>query len=183
VPRKSSVILLLRGINVGPRKRVSMPDLRELLTEAGFADVQTYVQSGNVVLSGRASPANVASKAEKLIADRFGFDVDVIVRTADELAEVVACNPLGEVALDPKRYQVGFLDDEPDPEVVARVADLAAGGEQVVVVGREVYSWHPAGAARSKLWAKLAANGLGVRATSRNWTTVSTLLEMASGSG
>jgi uncharacterized protein (DUF1697 family) len=95
------------------------------------------------------------------------------------MAAVVARNPLGEVARDPKRYQVGFLEAEPDPSAVERVAELATGGEQVVAVGREVYSWHPAGAARSKLWAKLAGNGLGVRATSRNWTTVTTLHDMA----
>jgi uncharacterized protein (DUF1697 family) len=103
----------------------------------------------------------------------------VIVRTAQELAEVVARNPLGDVASDPKRYQVGFLEAKPKSSVVAEIADLAADGERVETVGREVYSWHPAGAARSKLWAKLAANGLGVRGTSRNWTTVTKLLEMA----
>ncbi|HKO27107.1 MAG TPA: DUF1697 domain-containing protein [Solirubrobacteraceae bacterium] len=179
MPQKSSRILLLRGINVGPRKRIAMPDLRALLTEAGFEDVRTYVQSGNVVLSSRVAPAKVGAQAEGLIADRFGFEVDVIVRTAEDLAEVVARNPLGEVASDPKRYQVGFLEAEPDSSAVERIAELATGGEQVVAVGREVYSWHPAGAARSKLWAKLAANGLGVCATSRNWTTVTTLHEMA----
>jgi uncharacterized protein (DUF1697 family) len=179
VPQKSSRILLLRGINVGPRKRVSMPELRTALNEAGFADVRTYVQSGNVVLTSRASPAKVRTEAEALIAERFGFEVDVIVRTGEDLAEIVARNPLGEVASDPKRYQVGFLEAEPDSSAVQRIAELATGGEQMVAVGREVYSWHPAGAARSKLWAKLAANGLGVCATSRNWTTVTTLHEMA----
>jgi uncharacterized protein (DUF1697 family) len=182
VTSKSSRILLLRGINVGPRKRIAMPELRALLTEAGFEDVRTYVQSGNVVLSSRASPAKLSSHAERLIAERFGFDVDVIVRTAEDLAEVVARNPLGEVASDPKRYLVGFLEAEPDASAVERVAELAEGGEQVVAVGREVYSWHPAGAARSKLWAKLAGNGLGVCATSRNRTTVTTLHEMANAS-
>jgi uncharacterized protein (DUF1697 family) len=158
-----------------------MPELRTALSEAGFADVRTYVQSGNVVLTSRASPAKLAAQAEALIAEQFGLDVDVIVRTGEDLAEVVARNPLGEVASDPKRYQVGFLEAEPDSSAVERIAQLASGGEQVVAVGREVYSWHPDGAARSKLWAKLAANGLGVCATSRNWTTVTTLHEMASG--
>lgn len=159
-----------------------MPELRTVLGEAGFADVRTYVQSGNVVLSSRAGPAKVGAKAEAAIAERFGFDVDVIVRTADELADVVACNPLAEVAENPKRYQVSFLDGEPDPEVVERISGLSVDGERLVVIGREAYTWHPDGVARSKLAAKLAsAGGLGVRATARNWTTVTTLLEMASG--
>jgi uncharacterized protein (DUF1697 family) len=180
VASKSSRILLLRAVNLGPHKRVSMPDLRALLGEAGFGEVRTYVQSGNVVLTSRASPAKVGAEAERLIAERFGFDVDVIVRTGDELAEVVARNPLADVAVDPKRYQVSFLDGEPDSEVVERISGLAADGERVVAIGRELYAWHPAGVARSKLWATLAApGGLGVRATARNWITVTTLLEMA----
>ena len=159
-----------------------MPELRTVLGEGGFADVRTYVQSGNVVVSSRAAPAKVGAQAEALIAERFGFDVDVIVRTGDELASVVARNPLAEVAVQPKRYQVSFLDAEPDPEVVERISGLAVDGERLVAIGRELYAWHPDGVARSKLSAKLAATrGLGVRATARNWTTVTTLLEMASG--
>jgi uncharacterized protein (DUF1697 family) len=157
-----------------------MPDLRALMSDAGFADVRTYVQSGNVVLTSRAAPAKVGAKAEALIAERWGFDVDVIVRTGDELDSVVARNPLAEVAVEPKRYQVSFLDAEPDPEVLERVSGLAVDGERLVAIGRELYTWHPEGVARSKLWAKLAAaGGIGVRATARNWTTVTTLLEMA----
>jgi uncharacterized protein (DUF1697 family) len=159
-----------------------MPELRELLSSQGFGEVRTYVQSGNVVLTSGRSPSAVGVKAEKLIAERFGFDVDVILRTGDELADVVARNPLGDVVADPKRYQVSFLESEPDPEVVARIADLAVDSERLIAVGRELYAWHPAGVARSNLSAKLAGKGLGVRATARNWTTVETLLEMARGS-
>ena len=180
--RKSSLILLLRGINLGPHKRVPMPELRSLLTDAGFSEVRTYVASGNVVLSSDAVPASVATEAERLIAERFGFGVDVIVRTGDELAEVVARNPLADVAVNPKRYQVSFLEREPDPSVLERIAASRAEPERLVAIGRELYAWHPDGIGRSKLWAKLGSNGLGVRATARNWTTVTTLLEMADAS-
>lgn len=183
MPRQSSQILLLRGINIGPRKRIAMPELRELLAGAGFKDVRTYVQSGNVVLRTGVSANKLGAQAEKLIAERFGFDVDVIVRSADELAEVVRANPLADVAEDPKRYQVSFCDAEPDSDAVAKIAAAAAPSEKLVTIGRELYAWHPDGVGRSKLWTKLAGTGLGVRATARNWTTVTTLLEMASGSG
>jgi uncharacterized protein (DUF1697 family) len=183
VVRNSSQILLLRGINLRSHKRVAMPELRALLTDAGFASVRTYVQSGNVVLSSDAPPATVASEAERLIADRFGFDVDVIVRTGQELAEVVRRDPLAEVAVNPKRYQVSFLEAEPDPAVLRKIDALRVEPERLVAIGRELYTWHPDGIARSKLWAKLAGTGLGVRATARNWRTVTTLLEMASGEG
>jgi uncharacterized protein (DUF1697 family) len=156
-----------------------MPQLRDLLTDAGFDDVRTYVASGNVVLSSGVSAKKLGAQCEKLIAKRFGLDVDVIVRTADELAEVVRLNPLADVAEDPKRYQVSFCDGEPDPEAVARIAAAAAPSEKLVAIGRELYAWHPGGVGRSKMWTKLAGSGLGVRATARNWTTVTTLLEMA----
>ena len=172
-------IVLLRGINIGSRNRIAMPALREALEEDGFDDVKTYVQSGNVVLTSRAAPVTVARKVERLIADRFALDIDVVVRTRDELAEVVRRNPLGKVAKNPKRYQVSFLDTAPDPEVVRKLEGLAAGGEQLVADGREIYAWHPDGVARSKLWAALAGRGLGVTATARNWTTVTKLLELA----
>jgi len=156
-----------------------MPQLRDLLTDAGFDDVRTYVASGNVVLSSSLSASKLGARCEKLIAERFGFDVDVIVRTAEELAEVVRLNPLADVAEDPKRYEVSFCDGEPDPEAVERIAAAAAPSEKLVMVGRELYAWHPEGVGRSKMWTKLAGSGLGVRATARNWTTVTTLLEMA----
>jgi uncharacterized protein (DUF1697 family) len=180
VASKPSQILLLRGINLGPHRRVSMPDLRAALGEAGFEDVRTYVQSGNVVLSSRKAPAKVGAEAERVIAERFGLEVDVIVRTGDELAEVVARNPLADVAVDPKLYQVSFLESEPDPVALEKVAATAAEPERLVAIGRELYAWHPNGVARSKLWNKLAGTALGVRATARNWKTVTTLLEMAS---
>jgi uncharacterized protein (DUF1697 family) len=156
-----------------------MPALREALTEAGFGDVRTYVQSGNVVLSSRSSPKRVAREVERLIADRFGLDIDVVVRTRDELADVVRRNPLGKVATNPKRYQVSFLDRKPNPEVMRKLEGLAAPSEHLVADGRELYAWHPDGVARSKLWAALAGRGLGVTATARNWTTVTKLLELA----
>lgn len=156
-----------------------MADLREALTEAGYEDVQTYVQSGNVVLSSSKSAAKLGPEAEKVIAGRFGFDVDVVVRTRDELAAVVAANPLVDVADNHKRYQVSFLSEELDSDVTARLRELVVEPEALVIDGREVYAWHPAGVARSKLWNALAGKRLGVTATARNWTTVETLLMMA----
>jgi uncharacterized protein (DUF1697 family) len=172
-------IVLLRGINLGPRNRVPMPELRERLAEAGFADARTYLQSGNIVLSSRAGPDKLAQRIRKLIADGFDLDIEVVVRTRDELAEVVRRNPLGEVAKNPKRYQVSFLDKQLAREQVEELSALAAGGERLVAIGRELYAWHPEGVARSKLWNRLAGSGLGVTATARNWTTVTTLLTLA----
>ena len=174
-------IVLLRGINLGPRNRIAMPELRKLLEEAGFDDVRTYVQSGNIVLDTRRKPESTATACEKLIAAELGLEIPAVVRTRDELAEVVRRNPLADVVDDPKRYQVSFLDGKPDPKAIEKLAAAAVDGERVEAIGREIYAWHPHGIARSKMWAALAGKGVGVKATARNWTTVTTLLEMAAG--
>src|SRR5256885_10855630 len=109
-----------------------MPKLREALAEAGFRDVRTYVQSGNVVLSSGGKPESVARKCERTIAEHFGLEIPVVVRTRDELAKVVARNPLGDVAVNPKRYQVTFLDGKLKPEVVRKLEAAAAPSERFV---------------------------------------------------
>jgi uncharacterized protein (DUF1697 family) len=176
VPRQ---IALLRGINLGAQNRIAMPALREALGQAGFGDVRTYVQSGNVLLSSDTTPDEVARTIEQVIRDAFELDIAVVVRSRDELAEVVKRNPLGHVADNPKRYQVSFLERELEPSVLDKLNAAAVEPEQLVAIGRELYGWHPSGVARSKLWGRLAGKGLGVTATARNWTTVTTLLEMA----
>jgi uncharacterized protein (DUF1697 family) len=176
-------VALLRGINLGPNRRVPMADLREHLRSAGFEDVRTYVQSGNIVLSSDLSPRQLEAQLARLLSERFGLDVPVVARTRDELAAVVDANPLGHVADNPKRYQVSFLSKPLDEATVERLQAAAVQSEALVIDGREVYAWHPAGVARSKLWNALAGQGLGVTATARNWTTVTTLLAMADEDG
>ena len=172
-------VVLLRGINLGARNRVSMPELRAALDRDGFDDVQTYLQSGNVVLTSDASPEEVAERCRRRIARAFKLQIDVVTRTREQLAAVVKRDPLGKVASDPKRYQVSFLACELDAAILAELAELAVAPERLVAIGRELYAWHPRGVARSKLWARLADRRLGVPATARNWTTVTKLLELA----
>src|SRR3954470_8895606 len=177
--RVTQHILLLRGINLGARNRIAMPELRDALTQAGFADVRTYLQSGNVVLAGRGKGDDIAGKVHALIEQEFGLDIAVVIRTRAELGKIVERNPLAKIARDPKRYQVSFLDAKPSRDVVRRIEETADAKERVVVDGREIYAWHPDTIARSKLWALLAGQKLGVTATARNWTTVQKLLELA----
>jgi uncharacterized protein (DUF1697 family) len=156
-----------------------MPRLRSALEEAGFENVATYVQSGNIVLSSSDSAAQVARACERIVKKEFGLDIPVVVRTRAQLAQVVKRNPLAKVAKNPKRYQVSFLEKKPSAALVRTLEEVAAPAERVVADGREIYAWHPEGVARSKLWAALAGKGLGVTATARNWTTVTKLLELA----
>jgi uncharacterized protein (DUF1697 family) len=156
-----------------------MAQLRSALENAGFEDVATYVQSGNIVLTSADPAAKVARAVERLVEKEFGLKIPVVVRTRAQLAEVVKRNPLSKVAKNPKRYQVSFLETKPSTALLRQLEEVAAPTERVVAHGREIYAWHPEGVARSKLWAALAGKGLGVTATARNWTTVTKLLELA----
>jgi uncharacterized protein (DUF1697 family) len=171
-------IALLRGINLGSRNRVSMPDLRELLAGHGYGDVRTLVQSGNVVLTSRISAARLERELQSQIAAGLGVDTPVIVRSRDELADVIARDPLGHVVDNPKLYQVTFLAAAPDPELVRelRAADVAP--ERLELSGRELYTWHPDGIRRSKVDRLRTMKKL-PSGTARNWNTVTKLLELA----
>lgn len=171
-------IALLRGINVGAHKRVAMADLRTLMGGLGYDDVQTLLQSGNAVFATDGPPEQVAPDLEQKIAAELGVETKVVVRTRDELASVVKRDPLGDVAGDPKRYQVSFLSAEPKPEVARELAALDFAPEQCVLSGREIYAWHPDGIHTSKLAKQLSDRRLGVTATARNWNTVVKLLAM-----
>jgi uncharacterized protein (DUF1697 family) len=172
-------VALLRGINLGPRNRVAMPRLRELLAEAGYDDVRTLAASGNVVLSSRKRPASVAAEVRRVVAGEFGVDTPVIVRTAGELAEVVERNPLPTDR--PRLLQVHFLS-EPIAQQAAKAVEAAARPpERVAISGSEVYAYHADGIQRSPLLKELEDERLGVVVTARNWNTVTGLLELAAG--
>ena len=171
-------VVLLRGINLVRHNRIAMPELRRALEADGFRDVSTYVQSGNAVLSSRASSDRVADRVHALIEKRFGLNIIVLVRSHAELTEVVRRNPLAKIATNPSRYLVTFLSDELSSGFADDLA-LVAKQEPFAIIGREVYSWHPDGIGRTPLWERLASKSLGIAATSRNWTTVTTLLAMA----
>jgi uncharacterized protein (DUF1697 family) len=175
------IVVLLRGINLGATRRVSMPELRNALAEAGYEDVSTLLQSGNVVLSSAKQPETVARAVEKLIADRFGFDVDVIVRTGEELAQVVAADPLGDEVTDGKTYFVIFLSAEPDAAGLRELEDEDFAPDRFSARGREIYVWCPNGMRDSRLMRTLGKANLAPTATFRNWNTVTKLEELARG--
>jgi uncharacterized protein (DUF1697 family) len=172
-------IVLLRGVNVGGRNKLAMPALRDALEAAGMENVVTYVQSGNVVLDSAAKADVLARTCEDVIADGFGLKVGVVVRTRAELAKIVARDPLGGVADQEKLYQVTFCSQKPEKAALAKLAERAVEGEQLIAQGREIYAWFPHGVGRSKLAAQLGKQDLGTVVTARNWTTVTKLLELA----
>ena len=175
----SRQVAFLRGINLGAKRRVPMQGLREALEQAGYEEVRTLLQSGNVVLASSAAPAALERDLAMTLGETFGFEIAVVVRTRDELADVIACDPFAGVADDPARYQVTFLSAEPDPARAEELERADVAPERVVVRGREVYAWHPDGLARSELAKLITSRRLGVEVTARNWRTVTKLLELA----
>ncbi|QDP96959.1 DUF1697 domain-containing protein [Microlunatus elymi] len=168
-------VVLLRGVNLAGR-RVPSADLKEVATELGHRDVSTYINSGNVICSSDQTPTEIAAGFEQALADRFGFDVDVVVRTGAELAEVVARNPYPEG--DPKQVTVGFAKEPIAADAAQRMAALASDQERFEIHGREVYVDFAGGLARSKLAATLPRTA-GQTTTARNIRTVTKLAELA----
>lgn len=167
---------MLRGINVSGHRKVTMGELSALYRQLGFSDVETYVQSGNVVFSGAdMDPGDAANELETAIKSEFGYpDVDVIMRTHGELRRICADNPfLGDA--DPKTLHVTFFKSEP-------AAGLPDDGswkpDQFQVAGPDAFVLCPNGYGRTKLNNAFFEKRFGVRATTRNWKTVNTLADL-----
>ena len=170
--------VLLRGVNVGGRNKIAIADLRQILTDLGYGDVKTHLQSGNAVLSADQGPDELAGGIGTAIAARTGLKCAVMIRTGGELDEVVAGNPLGHEPENPSRFFVAFLSAVPGKAAAAALANQDFGQDQAWLSGRHVYSWVPAGLANTKLTYAFLEKQLGVVATARNWNTVRKLAEL-----
>jgi uncharacterized protein (DUF1697 family) len=170
---------LLRAINLGERNKIPMPGLRSLFSALGYEDVSTYVQSGNVVFRAPARKASeIAGDIERGIADEFGLDVAVLLRTAAELRKVVDGNPYLKEESDPTKLQVMFLDRRPPAKAKNRLDPDRSPPDRFVLRGRELYLHRPGGSARSKLTIDYLERCLEARGTVRNWRTVTKLAEL-----
>ena len=175
-------IALLRGINVGGHKKVRMSDLKAICETIGLENVQTYLQSGNVVFSSRrAGPAALARSLETALHERAGVEARIVLRTADDLRKVIAKNPF-EGEREPSRLMVAFLEGEMTKDAKTAL-QKAATGEEIHFAGREAYIYFPEGAGNSKLMNAMSEKKLGVAATTRNWNTVNALLRLAEEAG
>jgi uncharacterized protein (DUF1697 family) len=180
-------VALLRGINLGPHKRVAMPALRTLVESLGHTDVATYIASGNVVFTGSGSTTELAAELEKAIADELGVTCRVVVLTSKELAKAVAANPYPDQP-DPKRVHAFFLTGAAGAARahVAQAQERAAakGSRDVAqVVGSVLYLHTPDGFGRSELAKVLSRPGGPAEGTARNWATVTKLLAMCEAGG
>jgi uncharacterized protein (DUF1697 family) len=173
-------VAMLRGINVGGHKKIKMEQLRASLEAMGLQQVKTYIQSGNVVFTTKVgSSANLSKKiAERILAD-FGHSVSVILRTAEEVNQAIAANPLlKENGIDTEKLHVVFLSEAPAVAAVKKLEEFVKEPELIQCVGKELYFFLPNGVADSVLMKKPIDRLLGVTTTARNWKTVNTLNQM-----
>lgn len=169
------IVSMLRGINLGPHRRMKMEDLRPVYESLGFSDVKTYVQSGNVVF--RAPRTVTPKRIEDAIEKRFGFRSDVVLRTPEEIRNVIARNPFPGV--EGSKLLVWFLSQDPGDSVRAKVRALDTPPEKLHIEGREMFIYYPNGMARPKLNMNAIGKALPGTGTGRNWNTVTKLLEIA----
>ncbi len=162
---------LLRGINVGGKHKLPMATLTSMFEAAGARNVETYIQSGNVVFEAAArARASIAAAVAEHVEQALGFSAPVVVRDAAALARVVAENPFVEVT-DPKLVHVMFFDRKPSRSAVAAFEPPITRGEVVELRADLLYLHHPQGSARSKISVALVDRQLGIRSTARNWRT------------
>jgi uncharacterized protein (DUF1697 family) len=172
-------IALLRAVNVGGNM-LNMERLREIFAELGFADVKTYLQSGNVLFGARGTPAQLAATIETRVSEETRLPVSVIVRTPAQLQRVIAANPFAKEAdATPRMVHVTFLADAAPKAAAAAIGRLRAGADRWQVAGSEIYLCCPEGYARTKLNNTALERAIGLRATTRNWNTVKALYAMA----
>lgn len=172
------LIAMLQGVNVGKYKRIKMEAFRALVGDIGGTEMTTIANSGNIVFrhDGEKSPQGWRAAIEKVVSDNVGMPIPTVVRTAEEMSEILSANPFPEVE-DPKCLHVEFLVD-PVEDVLN---DLEMGEDALVLKGREIYMHLPNKMSGITYDAKTLAKRLGTHHTSRNWSTVSKLDVTAAG--
>ena len=170
-------IALLRGINVGGHNMIKMAELKQVLEKMGLQKVKTYIQSGNVLFESEKEADTLSQQLEEEIKKEFGFSVPVVLRTAEELDQVINDCPFSiDSLLEGESVQVAFLTETPSLDGINQLSAVNSGMDEYQINGRNVYLFFRQSIRNSKLATQLPK--LGVPATVRNWKTVIKLAAM-----
>jgi uncharacterized protein (DUF1697 family) len=176
---ETAQLALLRGINVGGKNKLPMRELVGLFEEAGCANVRSFIQSGNIIFTASSTAsARLAITITAKISERFGYKIPVVLRTAQQLRDVVSNNPFLQAGSSADILHVMFLADRPDAEKIAALDPNRSSPDAFAVRGREIYLQLPGGMGNSKLSNAWFDSKLSTTSTARNWRTVLKLLEM-----
>lgn len=175
---EQTYIALLRGINVGG-KVLKMAELKAAVQVLDFADVQTYLQSGNMVFrTAEADNATLAGRISQAIRDHAAMDVTVMVRNASEWKNIAAANPYPQAREFPKTVHTFILDQWPEPARIETLKAKEVGREEWQIVDGTLYLHTPDGFGKSVL-GNIIERILKVPMTARNWNTVLALEELS----
>lgn len=172
-------IALFRGINVSGQKLIKMADLKLLFEELNFTNVITYIQSGNVIFTSKIIDYKILSKLiSKIINAQYNFEVEIIIKTPEELKYVLDNNPFIKQNNNPKRNYVTFLFNEPTKENILNFSKTDYAPEEFFINKNIFYFYSPNGYGNAKMNNNFIENKLKVIATTRNWQTVNKLVEL-----
>ncbi len=171
-------IALLRGINVSGQKKIPMAELRELLSNSGLENVQTYIQSGNVIFqSSEKDKKTLETIVHKAIKLHFGFDVPVLVLTPQELNQIFDDSPFPQSEKEKSYFM--FLYEKPDETLVSEVSQLNYPNEEFIITDNSVYFYCATGYGKAKCSNNFFERKLKVTATARNYKTMVKLLSLS----
>ncbi len=175
------IVSMLRGVNVGGHNKIKMEALRQLYNSLGLTEAQSYIQSGNVVFkTNEKDLSRLASRIENAIEEGFGFRPDVILRTHQELNEVILKNPFPlQAATNPNKLLVNFLAGDPAADALEKLLAIRTDPDVMNLHGKELFIYFPNGMGNSKLPSGRINKVVGTPMTGRNWNSVLKLAEMA----
>jgi uncharacterized protein (DUF1697 family) len=174
-------ISILRGINLGGHNSIKMYELKNLLSKRGLKNIETYIQSGNVIYQHKSiSNAKLDTFIQDEILQQFKFEVPVITLTIDELKAIAKSNPFSkDKKKDTLFFHITFLSDEPQKENLDKIICLSYPPDEFIIIGKTVYLYCPNGYGNTKLSNKFLENKLKLSATTRNWKTTKELISIA----
>ncbi|HLV63824.1 DUF1697 domain-containing protein [Galbibacter sp.] len=171
-------ILLLRGINVGGHRKIKMADLKLLLLDNGYLNVQTYIQSGNVICKSEKEKPQVKQHIESLIVDNYGFEVTILILSPLDLQKIMDNNPFVKQQSPIEKLYCTFLEYRPTPESKDLLLSYKTEDEEFVFEESHIYFCYHKGYGKAKVTNPFIEKKLNLQATSRNWKTIGKLLEL-----
>lgn len=175
-------IALLRGINVGAKRKILMVDLRQLFDELGFIDVTTYIQSGNVLFNTDQTKTNkeIATEIEQAIAAAYDFEVSVIIRTANEINKLITENPFAiPDEIEVNKHHLTLLKEAPGAEALEKIQSYDFAPDQYIIKNKDVFVYHQGRYSDTKLGNAFFEKKLKVVATTRSMKTILKLADLA----
>lgn len=167
-------VILLRGVTPSGKNKVPMQHLREVLRNAHFQDVQTYIQSGNALIKSELPARTIEKRVYNLIKDHIGPELTIIVRTPEELQQILVANPF-RPPYDTSRIFFVLFAEPPSTEKIKNLTAQDFGDERLVITQHAAYLYIPGTYGRGKLSGNFLEKKLGVSATMRNFNTMSKL--------